>query len=93
MVRYRYHVLLFQLIWNRVPTYMESCSDLYGIAFQLIWNTTLHHKARCKGIRMAFVAFKRCCVIAYIGGGALAENVRWEINRGEALHVRMRARS
>ncbi|EEX52778.1 hypothetical protein HMPREF6745_1769 [Prevotella sp. oral taxon 472 str. F0295] len=41
-MRYRYHVLLFQLIWNRVPAYMEQGSNLYGIAFQLIWNTTLH---------------------------------------------------
>jgi len=39
-------VLLFQLSWNGVPTYMEPCSMSYGIVVHLIWNKTVDQKKR-----------------------------------------------
>jgi len=30
---------LYHVIWNPIPCYLESCSNLTGTSFQLIWNT------------------------------------------------------
>ena len=43
---YSCFVLLFQLIWNAVPTYMEHCSMSFGIVFHLIWNKTVDQRKR-----------------------------------------------
>jgi|GEM_PF-1581760 len=43
---YSCFVLLFQLIWNTVPTYMERCSMSFGIVFHLIWNKTVDQRKR-----------------------------------------------
>ena len=43
---YSCFVLLFRLIRNAVPTYMEQCSMSYGIVVHLIWNKTVDQRKR-----------------------------------------------
>ena len=43
---YSCFVLLVQLSWNGVPTYMEQCSMSYGIVVHLIWNKTVDQRKR-----------------------------------------------
>ena len=43
---YSCFVLLVQLSWNGVPTYMEQCSMSFGIVFHLIWNKTVDQRKR-----------------------------------------------
>lgn len=44
---YSCFVLLVQLIWNAVPTYMEHCSMSFGIVFHLMWNKTIGQRMQC----------------------------------------------
>lgn len=44
---YSCFVLLFRLIWNAVPTYMEPCSISFGIVFHLMWNKTIGQRVQC----------------------------------------------
>lgn len=44
---YSCFVLLFQLSWNGVPTYMEQCSMSFGIVFHLMWNKTIGQRVQC----------------------------------------------
>jgi len=30
--------MVFHVIWNVVPSYLESCSILSGMVFHVIWN-------------------------------------------------------
>ena len=46
---YGYEGIVFHVIWNTIPAYMERDSSLSRTGFQLTYNSTINEKNRYKG--------------------------------------------